>query len=70
MKRQKWLVVPTALAACLGLADVMGAQPNPNNGPRGANSPNQRQRPGQRAGFGNMTPEQRQQFMQQMREEN
>src|SRR5438093_11800892 len=58
MKQQKWLVGSVVLAATMGLAGIAGAQ-QPGGGGQG----------GQRPNFGNMTPEQRQQFFQQQREQ-
>jgi len=66
MKQLKWLMGPAALAIALGVTGtVVHAQPDPGGAPVGENPPNDPQRPD----FRNMTPEQRQQMMQQAREQ-
>lgn len=65
----KWGVSALALTAALGLAGTAQAQPNPNDAAKGTNPPNWQQgNGGGRGNFQNMTPEQRQQFFQQIQE--
>lgn len=58
-----------AVAAALGLAGAVQAQPNPGDANKGDNPPNWPQGNNQRGNWQNMTPEQRQQMMAQMQEQ-
>lgn len=68
----KWSRSSLVLATALSLASVAQAQPNPNDTAKGTNPPNWQQGGngggGGRGNFQNMTPEQRQVFLQQMQE--
>ncbi|MBV9865850.1 MAG: hypothetical protein JO316_10890 [Abitibacteriaceae bacterium] len=68
----KFSVGTLALAASLSLAGAVQAQPNPADANKGANPPNWPQgnnQNNQRGNFQNMTPEQRQQMIQQFQEQ-
>jgi hypothetical protein len=65
MKTKKWMA-PLAVACALGVTGLANAQPNVGGGQ--AQNPQNQQPGGGRPDFRNMTPEERQQMMQQFRE--
>ena len=71
--RKQWRIGPLAVAASIAFAGAVHAQPNPNDAAKGENPPNDQQR-GRNGGrfdrqrLRDMTPEQREQAMQQLRD--
>ena len=72
MKNRKWTCGLLVSGLALAMAGALQAAPEDNNAPMGDNPPNQQGGPprGGRPDRRDMTPEQRQQMMQQMREQN